>query len=541
MAGADQGDNRGLPADGEIVEQEGSPAAKAITQLLPLVSAQAAVDSPTIRAVARRSAAALPAIGRTTTSSPVPRSARATVDRKKRATPTNAGKPAGAALATSTSMDAMPAQSPTVSTPVPGVPVAQPSTAEPFQVQPAAEAAASCPASERTPAGEPVPGSKAEATLDPRLESGPTTASDSKPGPAEAATATAPASLAAPIEVESAGRNQPPDIVDAEVVSRAAGPVGRRSGLVLPPAQTDEWLQPHGVGTVVPPVARQEPAAAEIDVAPRRAVVRPGPQVLEADNWGIDPDHNPNNDQYHGRRRADTAGRRRWLLAALALIVVIGGIGVALLINSGSTPEASGRGGSTTSADDRFLSDAPTTAGELPSPGASLTGSPKPSTGSTLGPGVPTTSPTSTPTQSPTPPPFAPLSFEAENAARGGTAQVREDATGASNGRLVDRLGDDWGPGSRGWVEFSVGPIPSAGTYTVTIYYMFFLEPSESSRPVTLFVNGVQGETRSVASTTTCCQASSFDVTLNTGTNTIRFTHGSLKGPAIDRIVISKA
>jgi hypothetical protein len=107
---------------------------------------------------------------------------------------------------------------------------------------------------------------------------------------------------------------------------------------------------------------------------------------------------------------------------------------------------------------------------------------------------------------------------------------------------VVDRLGDwDENPATVGWVEFNVGPVPSSGSYKVTVHYMFWQEATDANRRMTLTINGVAGETRQVNRATVCCATSVFDVTLTAGTNTIRISHAFRQAPAIDKIVISSA
>src|SRR4051812_19282836 len=87
MAGADDGDDSGLHVGSPVSDAEVQPAAtdNSVTQLLPVVPTdppRGAGDTPVVRAVARRAAAALPALGAATRRG-VPRSARATVDRSQ--------------------------------------------------------------------------------------------------------------------------------------------------------------------------------------------------------------------------------------------------------------------------------------------------------------------------------------------------------------------------------------------------------------------------------------------------------------------------
>src|SRR5688572_9280952 len=103
MAGVAEGDGRGLPVSpgGGVPDNvngaeanihavpEAGPSAPApsvsgaVTQSLPTLSSEP--DAPKVRAVARRTASALPALGREDGTAEVPKSARITVDRRRRA------------------------------------------------------------------------------------------------------------------------------------------------------------------------------------------------------------------------------------------------------------------------------------------------------------------------------------------------------------------------------------------------------------------------------------------------------------------------
>jgi len=90
MSGAGDGENSGLRV-GPYVSESGSEATdgsaeNAVTQLLPMVNpGPPSEEPPVVRAIARRAAAALPALGREDGSVEVSKSARAAIDRRNRA------------------------------------------------------------------------------------------------------------------------------------------------------------------------------------------------------------------------------------------------------------------------------------------------------------------------------------------------------------------------------------------------------------------------------------------------------------------------
>jgi hypothetical protein len=108
------------------------------------------------------------------------------------------------------------------------------------------------------------------------------------------------------VEVAAASRGHHADVVEAEIVAMPTLSVRTRRGMAVPDAQTDEWIQPQ-VDEVPPaPAPPTGPASTGLEVPFSRDPVRAGPGVLEADSWDLPPDTDLKNEAYHGRRRAAT-------------------------------------------------------------------------------------------------------------------------------------------------------------------------------------------------------------------------------------------
>jgi hypothetical protein len=274
--------------------------------------------------------------------------------------------------------------------------------------------------------------------------------------------------------------------------------------------------------------------------APTRAteLVRPGPPVLEADSWLVEPTEDAANESYHGRRRARSRGTRL-LVGALVLAAVGGAIGIPWMLRSPGAPEA-GLGDPTarpamvlpvptfTAQGELSATSAP---GSTPTPTARRTTAPR-----TSNPLVPPVTSAAPPT--PTVPPFEPLSLEAE--ASGNTLSGSADAENFANtsgGRLVRYLGKAFSNQAAGSVRFNNVTVPTAGTYSLTFFYV-----SPGNWTAHISVNGNPVTTVNTSNRSNCCGSATVEITLAAGTNTITFgnPNSGQRCPAIDRIVISE-
>ena len=554
MAGADQGANGGLPASEEAAASSTSPTAPAgltsDTQLVPLVAvdspaaadsssdssdAPAAVDAespadagsvaaelgdaPTVRAVARRAAAALPAIGRTTTARVVPRSARSTVERQSAPSAVPASEQAVSEAAEPVMPEPV-ASEPTVSEPVAFEPVAfEPDAPEAVAAEPVVP--------------EPVV---------PELV---------VPEPVVAEPVPAPAGWE-PVPAEPA--------IDAEIVpgNRTDLPAGDRpieGEVPFYPGQRDEWVEPAPAkaATEVLPVATEPaptavallPAVVEPRSEPGTDLVRRGPAVLAADSWDTDPDESINQ-TYHGRRRAVGPSRNRWLLVALGLLLVTIAVAVPLALRSGNDPAAAPPGLLGTESNTATTGGPSTPVGEL-GPPSSSPGAPRstPSLAATTGANVPVNPTTpagsppptggSTPTASPTPTattaaPFSPVTLQAENASYTGT---RENDPPCGVSSPVVRVGK-WESTQPPYTLTFTTSVPTAGNYQLRIYYVM---SSGDPRTLELTVNGASVPAGQFSS---CAGSRDLTIPLNAGSNQIKFNNQNQRAPSIDRIVISR-
>ncbi|HVU70263.1 MAG TPA: carbohydrate-binding protein, partial [Ktedonobacteraceae bacterium] len=146
--------------------------------------------------------------------------------------------------------------------------------------------------------------------------------------------------------------------------------------------------------------------------------------------------------------------------------------------------------------------------------------------------GTPT--PTPTPTMTPTPTPHPTTSYEAEasnNTLAGGA--VVSSCSSCSGGEKVGYIGNG------GTLTFNGVSASSAGSYTVTIYY---LNGESGNRTASLSVNGGSSTTLTFSPTGGWNNVGSLTttVTLNAGSNnTLVFSNSGGWAPDIDRIVIA--
>lgn len=561
-------------------DRVGAHAVTPVTQPLPVVRRESsAPESPPVRAVAKRVPSALPALGRDEISD-VPSSARATADRRRRARAGTTGEDqaagdeqvAGAIEEQVAGGEeqvarggAEPAEghrsTPSVPRPRPEPPIErigeQPPAAAPGDVE-------LVPVGTRARPVPPADGSKPTPVA-------PSAALGLKDPAASAASAPPPPAPTAELAADSI----PEEIVDAEIVDEQPRPY------VAAHAQTDEWVTvtpapapepvpvpqpapapPPLAAPTPPPLVAQSPApaAASASLGPHTLVM---PTVTEepaaaasppplrpggtSDTWETSPLPTVG-DQYQGRRRAKRRSGRLtgWLVVIGVVLALSAAIAVPFLFTSGE-PEPSAAEDPTTTQATSPTSATPTTAANSGLPivlAPSATPTPTPTTESSTTTGEPT----QTTTTNPAPPASFSVALEAESGSLSGCAATR-NVGGAT---VVDRLGEDWGNCNRGRVTFNNVNLP-AGTFTVTIYYVFGQDSPQwsSSRYGELEIERDGGGTdiefgNTYPRTTSCCQSwttSSF--TISAGSYDITFTNPNRQGwsnraPAIDRIVIQQ-
>lgn len=151
-------------------------------------------------------------------------------------------------------------------------------------------------------------------------------------------------------------------------------------------------------------------------------------------------------------------------------------------------------------------------------------------------PTPPATTTTTKPPPSGPPPPFPPLTIEAEapQNTMTGTA-ARASYAGTSGGELVGYIGLQSFDSTAGTLSINGINVPSAGTYSLTFYYI-----ANSDRTAYISVNGGANILVSVPRHDACCANKKVPVTLVKGANTIVFSNPIGRCPAIDKIVISK-
>jgi len=488
MADADDGGLRVGPYVPESgVEPTDGSTENAVTEIIPAVPGESSSADAKVRGTARRSAAALPALGRKDGPSKVPRSSRSTLDRRERqhkagsggTTDQDAGRKAGAEREP------------------------RPEPVNPF---------ASRPPRPRTPLDDALDVPEARVAIDDTAEIGDTAEIDMALGPGDGATRI-------------------------------------RSGLVWTEESSDEGASDEGRrGLKAPDPARAERAQGGRERAQRGAERAQrgrerAPTSTDSDTWDREPTGDLAIETYHGRRRAPRRATRLALVGALAVLVVGALFGIPYVLRSSPTPpgpDAADPGTRpalplalpTTTPDEGEIS---STAG----PGASTT--PARTAGRTPTPtsGIaqvedPTIQPTTPPPT--TLPAFQPLTVEAEAGANSVISPAeRSSYSGSSGGRIVGFLGVTQDRPGQGRLVISGVSVPNTDTYTVTFHYI-----ANSNRTAHIIVNGSLADTVAVSARTNCCGTASLNVTLQQGTNTIEFTNPSARCPAIDRIVITR-
>jgi hypothetical protein len=263
----------------------------AIVQPTRTVDTPAAGETPVrVRAVARRKAAALPALGGTDGPREVPPSMRAKVDRRKRAAAETAGATA---------------------------------PPEPESASRIPDAAMAEPAHEAEPTGDSLPFSSDEAH-------------GSWPLPHDP--------LRSSADEAHGSRPLPPDTDAWEIPAAVDSPPASRSetALVEGDEEGDEGSMDEDEGV---PLGMAETAPTH-----RSGPVRPGPPLIDSDTWdealaGDDDE----GETYHGRRRAHRP-TRLWVVVTLVLVCLGAAVSLPLLLRSSATPQGTRAGAGDTEA-----------------------------------------------------------------------------------------------------------------------------------------------------------------------------------------------
>jgi hypothetical protein len=132
---------------------------------------------------------------------------------------------------------------------------------------------------------------------------------------------------------------------------------------------------------------------------------------------------------------------------------------------------------------------------------------------------------------------MAPITYQADAPANTLTGSARMTTyPGASDGVIVQTLGN-WGAAvGDGALRFNDVTVPATGDYVLTFYYVH--PNNESTRSVVITASGAASVIVTVPGNSTCCSSQLVRVTLNRGVNTITFSNPRGHAPAIDRIVI---
>jgi Carbohydrate binding module (family 35) len=266
---------------------------------------------------------------------------------------------------------------------------------------------------------------------------------------------------------------------------------------------------------------------------------RPGPVALESDSWEDPATTVPRPEPAGPGGRVGSP--KLWIAVGVALAALIAAIAIPFALGGDddpAPPEAAGRptaldepGQISAESSGPAATPLATAAAAAPSP------SPAPQTSGPV-PGEPApTTPTSTANPPAPPPPFAPVSFEAENGTRTGSATIWVGYPNASGGQLVRNIGN-WG-GTAGTLRINNVNILSTGAYTITIYYVH--PDGEVNRSATVTVSGNPALNVSFTGNATCCQTKVLsNITISAGTHTITFANPTSHAPSIDRVVISR-
>jgi hypothetical protein len=323
-----------------------------------------------------------------------------------------------------------------------------------------------------------------------------------------------------------------------------------------PPTTARARVQPR-----VPPPDVDEPIPVDAaGLGPLDEPERPGPIAFDDDSWDdgavpvlIDP---------------EPAGRtgpssRLWVMVGLIVTGLLAAVAIPLVLTGQDGDDQPTAAGLPTALDEPPQISASSGSSQPGSVATAAAASPLPASPSTTesaevaggtptegagpGTGTPTSTstsaaaPTSTPprtTSPPVVPPFAPVTFEAENGTRAGSAGIWDGYPNASGGRIVRNIGN-WG-GTPGTLTISGVNIPSTGRYTITIYFVHI--DGEANRSATVTVSGNPAQNVSFTGSSVCCQTKALaNLTIGAGVHTILFANSTGHAPSIDKVVVSRA
>jgi hypothetical protein len=322
-------------------------------------------------------------------------------------------------------------------------------------------------------------------------------------------------------------------------------PAQRAGDGPTPPATARVQVQPR-----VPPADVDQPIDA-VDVDPPNEPPRPGPVALDEDSWEdrvtpvlVDPEP-------AGRPGPST---RLWVMVGLIVAGLLAAVAIPFVLSgrdTGDQPTAAGLptaqdeppqiSASSGSSQPGSVATAAAASPLPPSTAAAVPGAPTEGTGAPTSRSTSAVAPTSTApptTSAPVVPPFTPVTFEAENGTRTGSAGIWDGYPNASGGRIVRNIGN-WG-GTPGTLTISGVNIPSTGRYTITIYYVHI--DGEINRSATVTVSGNPALNVGFVGSSTCCQTKVLaNLTIGAGVHTILFANSTGHAPSIDKVVVSRS
>jgi hypothetical protein len=317
----------------------------------------------------------------------------------------------------------------------------------------------------------------------------------------------------------------------------------------LPPATARVRVQPR-----VPPADEAIP----VDSDPPSEPERLGPIALDDDSWDdgaapvlVEPEP-------AGRAGPST---RLWVVVGLIVAGLLAAVAIPFVLSGQASDDQPTAAGLPTALDEPPQISASSGSSQPASVATAAAASPLPASPSTTesaevptgmategtvpGTGAPTTTSAVAPTSARPPttsppgvPPFAPVTFEAENGTRTGSAGIWDGYPNASGGRIVRNIGN-WG-GTAGTLTISGVNIPSTGRYTITIYYVHI--DGEVNRSATVTVSGNPAQNLSFTGSSTCCQTKVMaNLTIGAGVHTILFANSTGHAPSIDKVVVSRS
>jgi hypothetical protein len=571
MASADDGEGSGLRVDrfpgGSVPEALDPTAPNAVTQLVPIVPTppvpgprraasepvehdpplSEAGDTAVIRAVARRPATPLPALG----GADGPRDAPQSAGRRRQASgrgPDDTPPPPTVMAAMAPAETTGPTPS-TVTPPVPVPPVpGPPGPARSAGPLPARPVGATVPRPRQPESdtsssgtGSTDTGSSGTGTGSPGLWHLPTA-----PQPITRPPATGDASPADPTGIAAGAPEGPPsgELVDprAELPARhlrpepatfvepraisAGNDITSTLPLVVvdhPPFMADDWLPVDQV-TIIPEPVRTLPG-----------------KLGTPDSWEAAPDADPTNADYLGRRRSTALSPRILVVIALVLLGLGAAIGIPLVVGDPGPPTAGpGVDG------DNFASDGVpvNNGGELISAASSPGASPTRNATSPAAGGAPIgSSATPASSASSTPPPttappagFQPLTLNAvaqrAHPQDWGWQLSSSSIPGCSPAQVI--LTGRWSTQMVGTLTFANINVPASGGYFMTVKF----NDGDGPRSEDIRVNNASINT--AGTFPAGCDTRKLPISLNQGSaNTISFANQNAKGITVLQIVIS--